>query len=262
MASEQTKERVRRQFGGSAAAYAVSKTHSVGADLDRLVEIAECGPDVEALDIATGAGHTARAIAPLVRHVVLSDITPEMLDTACAQMNSADIHNVSFRLADAEDLPFDDETFDLVTCRIAPHHFPNVQQAVNEVARVLRPGGLFVMLDSTVDANPAMDAFQNELERRRDGSHVRSWTQAEWQGFFDAAGLTIESMEVFPKRHDFQDWTMRSRMSDAERRALEAWVLAQDGTLLTSLAVEVVDGRVVSFTDQKTLFKARKPVAM
>jgi SAM-dependent methyltransferase len=255
---EQIKQRVRSQFGGSSAAYAVSRTHRSGADLDRLVEVSECASHVEALDVATGAGHTARAIAPLVRHVVLSDITPEMLDTACAQMHSAGIHNVSYRLADAEDLPFIDETFDLVTCRIAPHHFPDVPSFVREVARVLRPGGLFVLLDSTVPRERELDEFQNEFERRRDPSHVRSHTQSEWQAFLDDAGLTLELMEVFTKRHDFQDWTARSRMSPESRQELEDWALAQSPICHRQFAMEIENGRLVAFTDEKTLFKARK----
>src|SRR5690606_39820909 len=62
----------------------------------------------------------------------------------------------------AEDLPFADGSFDLVTCRIAPHHFADVQRAVHEVARVLRPGGLFLLIDSVAPEDPELDEFLNE----------------------------------------------------------------------------------------------------
>lgn len=259
MSQEQIKDRVRRQFGGSSAAYAVSATHRAGNDLDRLVALAECGPTVDALDIATGAGHTAKAIAPRVAHVVLSDLTPEMLDTSRAEMECAGIHNVSFRVADAEDLPFPSESFDLVTCRIAPHHFPNVAKSVEEVARVLRPGGLYMLIDSTSPEDPTLDSFLNELERRRDKTHIRSWTKNEWNSMLTHAGLHVQSSEDFPKRHDFADWTTRSRMTDQEREDLEQWVLSAPDACREQFHVEVVDGRVIAFTDRKTLFKCRKP---
>lgn len=258
MADDQIKDRVRQQFGGSSTAYATSKTHQSGDDLERIVALAECREDVEALDIATGAGHTARAIAPHVAHVVLSDLTPQMLDTARAELELAGIHNVSFRMADAEDLPFGSDTFHLATCRIAPHHFADAQQFVDEVYRVLRPGGLFLLLDSTAPEDPDLDQFLNELELRRDPTHVRSYTVTEWDQMLRNAGFTVELTEDFPKRHDFADWTKRSRMSQEEHDSLEAWLKASPLEYQQHFLVESDGGRVVAFTDRKTLFKCRR----
>ncbi|MEX2425355.1 MAG: class I SAM-dependent methyltransferase [Thermomicrobiaceae bacterium] len=262
MSQEQIKDRVRKQFGGTSAAYAVSATHRSGNDLDRLVELAECHKDVEALDIATGAGHTARAIAQKVRHVVVSDLTPEMLDTAKAEMQATGIHNVSFRLADAEDLPFQSDSFDLVTCRIAPHHFSDCEQFAREVSRVLRPGGLFLLIDSTVPEEDELDRQVNELDWRRDHSHVRSFKRTEWLDMLTEAEFEIEAAEDFPKRHDFADWTSRSGMVESERAELEAWLLDAAPELRERLNVEIEDGRLIAFTDQKTLFKCRKRQAL
>jgi ubiquinone/menaquinone biosynthesis C-methylase UbiE len=259
LSQEQIKDRVRQQFGGTSAAYAVSATHRAGNDLDRLVELAECSPAVEALDIATGAGHTARLIAPLVSHVVVSDLTPQMLDTARAEMQAAGVHNVSFRIADAEELPFESGVFDLVTCRIAPHHFPDCSAFSREVSRVLKPGGLFLLLDSTVPEEDEHDKRMNELEWRRDDSHVRSHKQSEWEHMLREAGLEIELEEIFPKRHDFSDWTRRSQMTEVDRDELEEWLLSSPPAFQDLLNVEIEDDRLVAFSDQKTLFKCRKP---
>jgi ubiquinone/menaquinone biosynthesis C-methylase UbiE len=258
LSQEQIKDRVRQQFGGTSAAYAVSATHRGGNDLNRLLELAECRPGVEALDIATGAGHTARMIAPHVSHVVVSDLTPQMLDTARAEMQSAGIHNVSFRLADAEQLPFGSETFDLVTCRIAPHHFSDCSSFVSEVSRVLRPGGLFLLIDSTVPEDADMDQRVNELEWRRDNSHVRSLKKSEWSEMITSSGLEIEQAEDFPKRHVFEDWTARSRMTSEDRAELERWLLESPSEFQELLSFEIQDGRLLAFSDQKTLFKCRK----
>lgn len=259
MSQEQIKDRVRQQFGETSAAYAVSATHRAGNDLDRLVELAECRPEVDALDIATGAGHTARVIAPLVSHVVVSDLTPQMLDTARAEMQAAGVHNVSFRLADAEALPFESGVFDLVTCRIAPHHFTDCPLFAREVSRVLRSGGLFILIDSTAPEDDALDKQLNELEWRRDNSHVRSYKQSEWREMLRDAGLEVEQAEIFPKRHDFADWTARSRMTPEDRADLEAWLLDSPHRFQQQLNFEIEDGRLIAFSDQKTLFKCRKP---
>lgn len=256
--AERVKARVREQFGAAGDAYVRSPTHRGGDDLARLVALAEATPEAVAFDIATGGGHTALAIAPHVRHVTVTDLTPAMLEQARAFLTAEGVTNADFHLADAEELPFPDARFDLVTCRIAPHHFADVEQAVREVARVLRPGGLFLLIDSVAPEDPDLDAFLNELERRRDPSHVRSYRRSEWRRFLEAAGLTVEVMETFTKRHDFADWTARSRLSAADRAALEAWVLAAPPTYRDALRIEVIDGRVVSHTDEKGLFKARK----
>jgi ubiquinone/menaquinone biosynthesis C-methylase UbiE len=258
LSQEQIKQRVRQQFGGTSAAYAVSATHRAGNDLDRLLELAECRPDCEVLDVATGAGHTARVIAPHVSHVVISDITPQMLDTARSEMQAAGVHNVSYRIADAEELPFGPGVFDLVTCRIAPHHFSNPKMFTREVNRVLKPGGQFLLIDSTVPEEDDLDTRLNELEWRRDNSHVRSFKRSEWEAMLLDAGLELESAEEFPKCHIFADWTARSRMSDQDRIDLEKWLLEAPEEFQKRMRFEVENGRLISFTDQKTLFNCRK----
>lgn len=260
MSAEQIKQRVKDQFGGAGDAYVVSATHREGDDLARLVEVAELNADVVALDVATGGGHTGLALAPHVRHVTFSDLTPRMLEHAEDFVRSSGVENADFQVADAEDLPFADASFDLVTCRIAPHHFANVRQAVREVARVLRPGGLFLLLDSAVPEDPALDELINTLERRRDPSHVRSYTIAEWTAFLDEAGLAVELSEIFLKRHEYGDWTARSRMTAEDREALVAWVLAWPPEAKATVKIEEAGGRFIAFTDEKVLMKARKRV--
>lgn len=251
------KERVRSQFGATAADYVSSPTHSTGSDLDRLVELTQPTADDVALDVATGGGHTARSLAPHVKHVVASDLTPQMLKAAEEHMRSKGIENVSFELADAEDMPFEDGSFDIVTCRIAPHHFGDVQAFTNEVARVLRPGGRFVLMDSLGPDDPDLDAFINEFERRRDPTHVRSYQLHEWQAFLENAGLTIDHHEIVIRSHDYPQWTARSGMTDEERAGLDQFVLAQSTATLEFFGFEVVDGQILKFIDHKVLLRAR-----
>lgn len=196
----------RSQFGTNAANYATSEVHAKGASLQRLVELVEPQPTWDALDIATAAGHTAFAFAPNVATVVASDLTPEMVDLAANRASELGHDNVTTKLADAEDLPFDDDSFDLVTSRIAPHHFPNPPTFVAEVARVLRSGGCFGLVDNVVPDDVDAAAYYNAWEKRRDPSHARALGMAEWRSLLEAEGFTVEHEELLGKQMSFADW--------------------------------------------------------
>lgn len=258
MSAEEIKRRVQAQFGESGDAYVVSPEHRAGEDLARLVALAELRPETVALDVATGGGHTGLALAPHVRQVTFSDLTPAMLGRARAFVTEQGVTNAAFQIADAEDLPFADGSFDLVTCRIAPHHFADVPRFVHEVARVLRPGGLFLMIDNIAPEEPELDAFINTLEQRRDPSHIRCYTVAEWTAYLADAGLAVEVSEIFARRHTYQEWTARSRMSPADRESLESWVRAASPACYERFKLEVADGRLVAFSGERVLLKARK----
>jgi len=99
----------------------------------------------------------------------------------------------------AERLPFADGSFDVVACRIAAHHFADVASAVREMARVSRR---LVVIEDTLYADERVE----EAERLRDPTHVRSYSEPEWRGFIEAAGLTVERVERFGKRHPIEPW--------------------------------------------------------
>ncbi len=214
------KNLVQEQFGAAAQGYVASAGHARGGDLARLVELARPRGDERMLDIATGGGHTALAFAPHVREVVASDLTPRMLAAAEAFIRGQGVTNVLFEPADAEELPFADTSFDIVTARIAPHHFPNPRRFVHQAARVLRPGGLFLLDDNMAPEDAELDAFMNRFEQWRDPSHVRAYTVGEWRGWMADAGLTVEHVD--PLTRNPQALRIRrldGAYADARRRA-------------------------------------------
>lgn len=163
--------------------------------LRRLLTLADPKPDWHVLDIATGTGFTALALAPHVAEVVGLDIAPGML--AQAAKRGVGVPNVSWVEAPADHLPFDDANFDLVTSRIAPHHFPDVPAFLAESRRVLKPSGVFVLADTTVpDDDPEASRWQNAVEKERDPSHVANLPPSDWKRLVTDAGLTVTDCET------------------------------------------------------------------
>ena len=212
-----SKSLVQQQFGANAANYLTSSVHAKGASLARLVELVQPGKDWVALDIATGAGHTAAAFAPHVARVVASDLTPEMLVQVRKLATEKGFSNMETAIADAESLPFPDASFDLVTCRIAPHHFPDVAMFLAESFRVLKPGGIFALVDnvspdpettpgySKSELRDAAIAY-NAFEKIRDPSHGRALATAEWLELIAETGFKLKHHEHAPKAMDFASW--------------------------------------------------------
>lgn len=248
-------DRVRAQYGKVGDAYVKSKGHAGGDDLARILAFADPKPTDTLLDIATGGGHVARVLGAHVGKVIASDLTPEMLDHAIPYLRKQGLTNVERLVADAQDLPLDDASVDIVTCRIAPHHFPDPAAFVAEVARVLRPGGRFLLVDSTVP-DGSVGAFFNAYEMVRDPSHVRSLTEAEWMGLLERNGFRIVAVEQFRKRHEFEDWTSRMQVSEEDRDRLRAMMrdAGADVRAAFEVAFDPDTGDVTSWIDTKTLF--------
>jgi SAM-dependent methyltransferase len=166
--------------------YVESDAHREGEDLELLVAWAKGART--GLDVATGGGHVARRLRKEGLEVVTCDPAPGMRpDVVCR----------------AEQLPFRDASFDVVACRTAAHHFEDVSAAVSEMARV--SAGLVLVAD-TLNMGDAAE----EAERLRDPSHVRNYTEAEWRGFLESAGLELAETRVVQNTFDFSAWLART----------------------------------------------------
>lgn len=202
---------VQQQFGAVAANYVHSTVHSQGTDLPVLVEAAELTGQEEVLDLGTAAGHTALTFAPLVARVTGVDLTDEMLIEARALASQRQISNVRFVHADVCDLPFDSRSFDLVTSRFSAHHYAQPREVAHEIARVLRPGGRFILSDTVAPEDPALDTFINTIELLRDRSHVRDHTINQWRDLLADAGLASKVYQAWDLTLDFDEWVTRMR---------------------------------------------------
>jgi len=249
-----SKTLVQQEFGKTAASYLTSKPHAKGKSLERLVELTAPQKDWRVLDVATGGGHVAYTFAPHVARVWATDITQEMLDQVKAEAQKRGLANVRAAYAKAEALPFEDASFDLVTCRIAPHHFDSIPAFLVEVHRVLKPRALAALVDNVVPAGSAGD-YVNAFERFRDPSHLRAWTMQEWRDALAAAGLAVEHEEEIDKTMEFDSWAGRH---DATMRALLRAMLAQATPAVKAvLDPQDVDG-AATFRLREGLFIARR----
>lgn len=200
---------VKRQFGAHATGYVTSAVHAQGESLARLTDLTRPQRDWIVLDVSTGAGHTALAFAPFVASVVATDLTPQMLDAARRLSTERKITNVEFTPADAHSLPFDEGTFDLVTNRIALHHYSDAPGAVREMARVCKHGGIVALVDNIVPPDEHTAAYLNQFENLRDPSHYWAHPLSRLEVFFANAGLTVEHHECLRKEMEFAPWATR-----------------------------------------------------
>lgn len=241
----------------AAEAYATGE-HRFGEELQLVVEFASPSGRERVLDIGAGAGHTALALAPRVASVVVTDPVDGMLKAARRVFAEAGMSNAEFLNATAERLPFPDASFDIVTSRLAAHHFEDVPLAMREIARVLRPGGLFIFVDTTAPVDAEAARWQDEAERLRDATHRRIYTKDEWIAFTSAAGLHIERIEVVRKAHDFEPWLERGGQDPPTMQQVRDAFLHAPGSAVQALDIKASDGRVLSFTDNKLVLSARR----
>ena len=250
---------IRQQFGANASKYATSDVHAKGESLARLVELTQPQSNWQVLDVSTGAGHTALTFAPHVARVVASDLTQEMLDTARQLATERHIANIEFKPADAHQLPFANEEFDLVTCRMALHHYTDARKAIEEMARVCKLGGIVALDDNTVPPDKQTAGAYNHFEKLRDPSHNWAYPVPRLEAMLSDAGLKIEHSESFKKELEFEPWADRMNVSAANKTKLRALLFTEMIPSAREFLMPRTDGDKVYFSLTETILIGRKP---
>ena len=240
-------QQIQTQFGAVARNYVNSPVHAFGPDLAELVETIEARGDEIVLDLGTGVGHTAFAVAPRVREVVGIDLTSEMIALAREGAAERKIANVRFVRGDVSELPFPDASFDVATSRYSAHHYHQPERVLHELARVLRPGGRFVLVDTISPEEPALDTFINAVEVLRDRSHVRDYRVSEWQAMLDRAGFRSEVLKRWDLRQNFDDWIKRMQTPPVAVAMLRSLLLEAPEDVRRIFGVEVADETLFFF---------------
>ncbi|NOX60629.1 MAG: methyltransferase domain-containing protein [Chloroflexi bacterium] len=222
-------ELVRQQFGANAERYVRSAVHARGQSLERMIALAKPQPHWLALDVASGGGHSALAIARRTRRVVALDITGPMLKAARAFAREQGVDHISWMQGDGQFLPFATAIFDLVTCRVALHHFSDPPAAIRAWARALKPGGRLVLVDNVGPDDRAANAYVNAFEALRDPSHGWMHPLATLVDFVKQAGLRVTHVERLIKPMDFAAWMDRMNVDAETREHLEEMLRSSRG---------------------------------
>jgi ubiquinone/menaquinone biosynthesis C-methylase UbiE len=226
-----------QQFGQQAELYARSSAHVAGEGLDAIVQYASMGSYDLAVDIGTGAGFTACAIAPFARHTLATDIAPQMLSQARGLARQRGLDSVGLVAVEAESLPFAAGSVDAVTCRQAAHHFHDLRGAVAEIWRVLKPGGVFIFTDPTSPESDEDDLWMNDVEVRRDLTHVRDLKAAEWHELLVGTGFQVTHASVTKVYLEFNDWVTRAATLEENIELLRRDFLAAPPSVVASFGI-------------------------
>jgi ubiquinone/menaquinone biosynthesis C-methylase UbiE len=212
-----------------------------------------------ALDVATGGGHTALWLARQGWKVTAGDIAPRMLKNTAKLCAEAGM-SIETRLFPAEKMPFAAGSFDLVTARVAPHHFSSPEQFIGEVARVLKPRGHFLLIDGSVPDDDKQTAeWLHHVEKLRDPSHVRFLSPKSWEALVLGAGLTVERSELEPyKQPDLQWYFETAATPPLNREQVLAAVGGATKRVRTTLRLRNEAGKIVWWWPRLTLLAVKK----
>lgn len=213
-------EVVQRQFGEQANAYLSSAVHAQGTELAELLAAVGGRHDAQLLDLGCGAGHVSFHLAPAVGHVVAYDLSRQMLEVVAQAAIGRGLNNIETVHGAAEQLPFADASFDFVVSRFSAHHWSDLGQALREVRRVLKPGGVAAFVDVAAPGLPLLDTHLQAVELLRDSSHVRDYSPAEWARQLGDAGLRVTAGKTQRLRLEFRSWVDRMRTPDVFRAAI------------------------------------------
>jgi len=202
---------VSEQFGSTAAAYLTSTVHAEGADLQQLAAYAGQFSRGKALDVGCGAGHAAFAMAPHIGTVIAYDLAAEMLEVVQGAAAERGLRNLHVQQGSADSLPFADASFELVCTRYSAHHWQDLPRALTEMARVLKPGGKCIVIDTASPEDVLTDTYFQSIELLRDTSHVRNRSVSAWRRLLGDAGLRTAMDQSWKLPLQFDTWVARMR---------------------------------------------------
>jgi len=236
-------------FDKSAENYLKSSDHAIGSDLEYFIDYFKDFSFQKALDVACAAGHFGNVFP--AKEVYICDLSFNMLKTA-SESFPFDMP----ALCRSEFLPYKGDTFDLVGCRIAMHHFQNPCMFMNDAYRILASGGYFVLIDSVVGFE---DEELNGIELIRDTTHRRSFKVEEVAGMAEVEGFILEDSKIFYKKHKFEEWARRLNPTEEQYQAVKAAFFALPEKVKRELRLETDGDVILSYTDKKAIFIFRRP---
>jgi SAM-dependent methyltransferase len=212
---------IRDEFAHQADSFARSPAMNIAQTLGVVVDLVPEDSAARWVETACGPGLIARAMAPRVGSVVGIDLTPTMVEKARADATAAGVENVSFEVGDATALDLPDDSLDGAITRFSLHHIPGPIRVLEEMRRVVKPGGYVVVSDFVTDDDGASAAWQEQIERLRDPSHWALLTPSRIAALAEQVGLELDVERIVPFEIDFEEWLNRGSGGPANAELIE-----------------------------------------
>ncbi|HEU0022471.1 MAG TPA: class I SAM-dependent methyltransferase [Dehalococcoidia bacterium] len=258
MSTNQPGTLAQQMFGSRAPVYAASPVHVSDDSLEAMVRLAAPGPYAWTVDLGCGAGFTAFAMTQCSQRVVASDLTRPMLGETRRIGQERQLSNLMLSHNAAEHLPFASGSLDLVTCRVAGHHFADFELALDEIHRVLKIGGSLLMADTVAPEDDAVAAWLNDVELRRDFSHVKDRKVSVIEDLLSARDLEIVAREDRRVNLQFNNWVARTATPEPEVTNLRRDFLAGSSAVKQAFEIEPAAGGDINFSWPCWIFRAVK----
>jgi ubiquinone/menaquinone biosynthesis C-methylase UbiE len=244
---------VRNQFTRQADAYAETEQARDEKAMAGLAKLSGVGAQDEVLDVACGPGRLTAAFARLCKQAVGCDATDALLAIARREAANQRLTNLRFDAGDAYALPYDNDTFSLVTCRAAFHHFTDPGAALAEMARVARPGGRLLVADLLGCEDLAKADRHDAIERLCDPTHARAIPVSEFRRMIADQGLVEVSFLSAEMSYDVEEWLDHGGPSFEAAEEIRGRLKESAASDTTGLKVREEDG-VLRFSHQTGVF--------
>ena len=245
------------QFGQQAASYAGSLIHSSGQSLEAVTEYAAMGRYPVAVELGSGAGFTAFALADFADYALATDIAPQMVAEAGRLAQERGVSNVGMALVEAESLPFATGFLDLISSRWAAHHFHDLPAAVRQIHRVLKPGAACILADTVAPEEEAEAIWMNRMERLRDSSHQRNLNVSQWRELLEGYGFEVTRDTMTKVDLEFEEWVRRASTPPREVEALRREFLAAPQPMVAAFGIRT-EGDAINFSWDTLVLRAVK----
>ena len=230
-------------FGARAADYALSQVHVSDDSLEIIKGLlgAASSPPQWAIDLGTGAGFNAFNMAGLDYRTVATDLAGPMLRETQRIGDERGLTNLALCQNSAESLPFANGSLDIVGSRMAAHHFGDYQAVITEAHRVLKVGGALLIADSVAPEDSSVRDWMEEIELRRDYSHIENRKASAIQELVAERGLDMVDRVHTSIHLKFNGWVARTTIPKAEAESLRRDFLNAPAAVKEAFEIEEVD---------------------
>ena len=242
-------------FSKNADSYANSQSHKKGEDLNQLIQALNPVVSDTAIDLASGTGFTAMELASRVSKVVAFDGTREMLEKAKALASERGIGNIEYVLGDVSELPYQESTFDIITCRRAAHHFTDKKKFLSESFRTLKKGGRLGLVDMAVPESDKHNVF-NHIEIIRDHSHIAAEKVETWKKLIKESGFNLSKVLTSSEEYTVEKWLSPVKMDSPEGIELQHYLKDTPEELLLNGNINREEGTILK---ERFVIVAEKP---